>query len=103
MLNYSEAKEESEQLSRVHNRNVEIEQINCTCDYSPQCWKCAGQGYFFKLFFAYCGHDAEIDPQVDCEESDCAEREAVQRDVEIKAVESPRLNSLSESQRDEAA
>lgn len=100
--NYSEAKEEADRLSRVTRRNVEVTSINCDCDYSKRCGKCAGEGVYYELVYGFCDHAVKDDDrdEFECRESDCAEREGasfVDERAETFPRESAPLRSLSEA------
>lgn len=99
MINYSEAKEEAERLSRMLKRNVEVKAFDCDCDYHKNCGTCAGSGTYYQLVYAFCDHllsDDDRDEQ--CYENYCAERERVAAVVEQESlpVSHPELKSLSE-------
>lgn len=84
MTNYTEAKDEAERLSRVTNRNVEVTSINCDCNYSRNCGRCAGEGLYYELVYGFCDHRVKDDDrdELECRDRDCAERERAARDIE---------------------
>lgn len=74
-INYSEAKQEAERLSRVLHRDVEVKIINCDCDYDKTCGVCGGQGYVYGPRFAFCEHAVQEGPDLECLENDCEHKE----------------------------
>lgn len=104
MINFSEAQDEAKQLTKNLRRDVEVKSVNCDCDYSRLCYRCAGQGIYYELVFSFCGHPvADDDRCEECFEEFCIEREQAQRDLEAETfpVESTRLVSLREASREE--
>lgn len=88
ILNYSEAREEADRLSRTLRRNVEVKTDMC-CDFDKSCGTCGGQGYVYVLIYGFCEHLVPDGRDLECEEADCAEREyaaAVMREEELEAV-----------------
>jgi hypothetical protein len=76
-MNYSQAKEEADRLSRMLKRDIEPAPVNCQCDYFEGCYLCAGSGTYYELRFAFCNHIVADGPDVECSENDCEHREYV--------------------------
>lgn len=75
--NYAEARDESERLSRMLKRDVEIKPDNCACDYDKNCGTCFGQGIVYELIYSSCGHVVPDGRDEECEAADCEWREYV--------------------------
>lgn len=71
-VNYSEAKQEAERLSRTLSRDVEVVPVNC-CNTTTSCGKC-DNGLYYELRFVSCQHPVTDSDEL-CEKSDCAWRE----------------------------
>lgn len=80
ILNYADAREEAERLSRMLKRDVEVKSDMC-CDFDESCGTCGGQGYVYVLVYSSCGHLVPDGPDVECEENDC-EHKSYLADVE---------------------
>lgn len=99
MINYIEAKEESERLSRVISRAVEVKAIDCPCDYNKNCGVCGGSGTHYEPVYAFCDHLVPDGRDLECEENFCAERERVAAIVEADPPpDSPQVKSLRENE-----
>jgi hypothetical protein len=86
-MNYSQAKEEADRLSRMLKRDVEPAPLNCDCDYWPACPNCEGGGTKYELRYAFCNH-LVTDSDEECQIGDCVHREylaTVQRE-EVEVV-----------------
>lgn len=73
-INYGEAKDEAERLSRMLKRDVEVKPDMC-CDFDKSCGTCGGQGYVYVLVYGSCNHIVPDGPDVECEEQDCRHKE----------------------------
>lgn len=101
MINFIEAQDEAKQLSRNLRRDVEVKPVDCDCDYSKLCYRCAGNGVYYELVFSFCGHPVAGDDRCEeCFENFCAEREQVKN--ERLPLEHPQLVSLREASREES-
>lgn len=79
IVNFSEALDEAKQLTKNLRRDVEVKSVNCDCDYSRDCGKCAASGIYYELVFSFCGHPVANDDRCEaCFENFCAEREQAQ-------------------------
>ena len=88
-INFSEAKQDAERLSRVTHRDVEAVPVTCDCDYSKSCGKCGGEGTYHEPRFVFCGHTVPEGPDEDCEQNDCQWKEYqafCKRDEERESV-----------------
>lgn len=83
IVNYSEAREEAERLSRNLRRSVEVAPVNCTCDYSKLCLLCAGSGLYYQLVFTFCGHLVGDGEEDECWANHCREQEIARADVDL--------------------
>jgi hypothetical protein len=75
MINYADAKEESERLSRMLKRDVEVAPVTCGCDYFQGCYACAGSGIYHELRYVFCDHVVEDSNDDECDANDCVHRE----------------------------
>lgn len=78
-VNYSEAKDEADHLTKTLNREVKVKRVECDCDYHRNCGHCAGEGRYFINVFVSCGHEIS-ESEYACVEDFCGERELAQRD-----------------------
>jgi hypothetical protein len=93
MTSYCEAREEAERLKKVTGRAIEVESIDCDCDYHRNCGKCGASGTYYELLYSFCNHRVEDDDRDEqCAELGCRDREL----GEVFPLESPALRSLSE-------
>lgn len=87
IINYSEARDEAERLSRTLKRDVEVKSEMC-CDFDKSCGTCGGQGYVYALVYS-CGHVVSDGQNVVCDESDCVHSgylASVEREEQLEAV-----------------
>lgn len=75
IVNLREAKDEADRLSRVLKRNVEVAHVSCPCDYSKDCYCCAGSGTYYELRYAFCNHVVQEGDDLECAANDCESRE----------------------------
>ena len=75
ITNVNEALEEARRLTKVRGRDVEAKAIDCTCDYSAECFYCAASGTYYVLVFAFCNHLVGDCDDVQCDANDCARKE----------------------------
>jgi hypothetical protein len=88
-MNYPQAREESERLSRMLNRDVEPAPVTCNCDYFQGCYLCQGSGLYYQLVYAFCGHTVQDGDDLECQEADCKHKEylaSVQKEEELETV-----------------
>lgn len=100
MIDYPEAKQEAERLKKMIGRDVEVDSINCDCDYTKSCYLCAGNGLYYELRYAFCNHVVRDDDRdEECAEFNCRERERIAASREpAQESTSPQLRSLTEVQ-----
>ena len=48
-IHYSEALEEAERLKKVTSNPHKVVRESCDCDYSRNCFRCAGEGGYFDV------------------------------------------------------
>lgn len=87
IINYGEARDEAERLSRTLKRDVEVKSEMC-CDFDKSCGTCGGQGYVYALVYS-CGHVVSDGPDEECRLGDCEWREyqaSVEREEALEAV-----------------
>jgi hypothetical protein len=98
-MTHAEAKEEAERLSRMIGRSIEVDAEQCACDHWPACSKCLGSGTEYMLRYGFCDHVVQDGPDLECEETMCAERElaaVMSETVHLDPFASAPLRSLSE-------
>lgn len=78
----SEAREEARRLTKVTGRDVEAVAVNCPCDYSKNCYLCAGSGTYYEPRYAFCNHVVQDGDDLECDAANCAEREREAAEVE---------------------
>jgi hypothetical protein len=86
-MNYSEAKEDARRLTKVTGRDVEVVTVHC-CDYDKSC-ACGGEGIYYELRYAFCGHTVQDSDDIECRDADCVHREYeafCQREEELESV-----------------
>ena len=81
IVNYSEAREEAEHLSRVLRRDVEVAPVNCDCDFSELCMRCAGSGIYYELRFGFCNHLVGDATEDECDLNYCREQERAKAEM----------------------
>ena len=89
IINWNEAHEEARRLTKVRGRDVEPKSVNCDCDYSKQCFYCGGEGLYYQLVFASCGHVVPDGDDEECEIQDCRHREylaSIEREERLEVV-----------------
>lgn len=101
IINYSEAREEADRLSRTQHRRVEPALVACACDYSPACYACAGEGSYHDLVYSFCKHSVGDGEQIECDANDCARKEREASMVE-RVDTFPRVGAPLVSCRDKA-
>lgn len=99
IINFTEAQDEARRLSKVLKRGVEVNAVDCTCDYSRECFICGGSGTWYDLVFGFCSHSVGDGEQVECDQAGCAEREREAALVE-KAETFPRVGAPLQSCRE---
>ena len=82
ILNYSEARDEAQRLTRVIGRRVEPVHVPCDCEYSKLCSRCAGEGAYHELRYASCDHVVQESDDFECDANNCESREREARDIE---------------------
>lgn len=82
----NEAREEARRLTKTLNRDVEVSPVSCPCDYDRMCGRCGGEGVYYELLFADCGHDADDGEQDSCIENYCRERGRAAMELESAPV-----------------
>lgn len=73
IVNYSEARDEAERLSRMLKRDVDVKPEMC-CDFDKSCGSCGGQGYVYALVYSSCGHVVPDGDDEECEAGDCVHK-----------------------------
>lgn len=87
IINYSEARDEAERLSRTLKRDVEVKSEMC-CDFYKSCGTCGGQGYVYALVYS-CGHVIPDGPDTECELADCAHKSylaSIEREEQLEVM-----------------
>ena len=87
IVNYSEARDEAERLSRMLQRVVEVKPEMC-CDFDKSCGTCGGQGYVYSLVYS-CGHVVPDGDDLECEAGDCVHKEylaSIEREERLEAI-----------------
>ena len=96
-IRFTEAQDDARHLTKVTGRDVEAQQINCTCDYSKLCLRCGGQGYYYKSIYSSCSHIVNEDNDDECDLNYCREQERARAEFEpVLKVEGTPLKSCRE-------
>lgn len=98
MINFTEAQEEAGRLTKVTGRDVEVSSMNCGCDYSKNCGTSAGEGLYYQLVYASCGHVVPDGDDLECAANGCAALEQLSAgQSDVFPVKHPPLISLTEA------